>query len=121
MLLAKLLATSTAAHNSHNTSCCSSSSSSGGAVLDWRAVKMLREIEAALLVFADAEQQPTAAAQQLQAQLEWAVQQLLPHDTYNMQQVINNCGTLANFAAEVSIYLRNAALASQQYVWCAQL
>jgi hypothetical protein len=81
MLLAKLLATSSAAKNSHNTS-------SSSAVPDWKAVKMLKEVEAALLAQAAGQQQRTAVVQQPQAQLEWAVQQLLPHYAYQLQQVI---------------------------------
>jgi hypothetical protein len=83
MLLAKLLATSTAARDNHNTS------SSSCAVPDWKAVKMLKEVEAALLERAAVQQHHTAVVQQPQSQLEWAVQQLLPHDAYQLQQVMS--------------------------------
>jgi hypothetical protein len=82
ILLAKLLATSAAAKDNHNTS------SSSCAVPVWKAVKMLKEVEAALLEQAAVQQHQTAVVQQPQAQLEWAVKQLLPHDAYQLQQVM---------------------------------
>jgi hypothetical protein len=101
MLLAKLLEAHSpaTAGNTSNTCQSSSSSSSSSAnsstVLNWRTVKVLKELEPALLKFAAA-QQPTAAARQTQSQLEWAVQQLLPGDTYTLQQVgTPGCSTSA--------------------------
>jgi hypothetical protein len=49
-------------------------------------VKVLKEVEAALLSLAAA-QLSSAEAQQPQAQLQWAVQQLLPCEAYQLQQV----------------------------------
>lgn len=87
MLLAKLLSAHSTATSGSSGHVSSSSSSEGScAGLDWRAVNVLKAVEAALLKFAAA-QQPPPAATQAQAQLQWAVERLLPQASYTLQQV----------------------------------